>query len=76
MSYTTWINLENELPVHVKNGVAFPYEKKNNDYRKITNKQQCIEWYSTIEFNPPLDYTLIDWDLTKEAEYELLKSHK
>jgi len=71
MSYTTWIYLENEQPLLQKEGVAFP--NRNLAPRKITTKQQCIEWYDTVEFNPPVDHTLVQWNLTKEAEYELLR---
>ena len=30
------------------------------------NKESCIDWYSTIEYTPPVDYSLDRWLLTKE----------
>lgn len=71
MDILYWIYLENEQPLFQKEGVALP--NRNPAPRKITTKQQGIEWYDTVEFNPPLDHTLVQWNLTKEAEYELLR---
>ena len=41
-------------------------ETNKNKPFTIKSKQDCIDWCSTIEFNPKTDYSLIKWNLSKE----------
>jgi hypothetical protein len=64
LSYTHWAltHIGTEV-VHIS-GISD--ETNKNKQFTIKSKQDCIDWCSTIEFNPKTDYSLIKWNLSKE----------
>jgi hypothetical protein len=64
LSYPFWtpthLGKEN---IHIT-GVAD--EKNRGKMITVKTKQDCIDWYSTVEYNFKTDYSLITWNLSKD----------
>lgn len=66
LSYTYWIRIiDGQDSFSAKKGVATDGLDLNFDI--VTNKQQCIDWYTNIEYNPVIDYCLLKWNEDKTA---------
>lgn len=66
LSFVSWIHIiDDNGGFPVTKGVATDGVKINFDY--VTNKKQCIDWYSNIEYNKPIDQSLAKWNLGKES---------
>lgn len=64
--FLAWIHLiDGNSSFFVKKGVATDGVDVN--FTQVTTKQECIDWYTTIEYNRVIDYSLVKWGLGKEA---------
>lgn len=61
-TYISWIHVHERVGNYsVKRGISIDGDKEIPPI--VTNKEELIRWYNTIEYNPPVDYTLKRWGL-------------
>lgn len=64
LTCTTWVILEYNKTFPAIKGIS--KNGKDINFLRVTNKQECIDWYSTLEYSPPVDKTLKKWNITLE----------
>lgn len=61
-TYISWIHVHERVGnYNVKRGISIDGDKEIPPV--VTNKEELIRWYNTIEYNPPTDYALKRWGL-------------
>lgn len=67
ISYHQWFPIHMGLGIITRPGVAIDDTVIRYLKPHVTTKEECIEWYTNIEYNVGTDSRLIKWNLTKEA---------
>ena len=64
-TWRAWIQLEETGKYHAKKGVATDVDPNLVIPDVVTTKEDFLKWYSTIEYNPKIDWQLQKWGLDK-----------
>jgi hypothetical protein len=64
LTYASWITLEYNKTFPAIKGIS--KDGKDIKFLRVTNKQECIDWYTTLEYNFRLDETFKKWGVTVE----------
>lgn len=65
-----WVRLLHHGRMTVATGVSIP-EEQNKNY-VITNREEFVRWWNTMEFNPPADNVIKKWNKDIKDYLEIL----